>query len=106
MAMDIESSIVIRRASRFSNASLKIGQPPITRPTTPITPESEPHSGSRQRDRDDAHALDPLELVLVLVLRVRVDVVVSTLVLVVKGMSGRHCSSLHRLIGELRGQRN
>jgi len=36
MAMDIESSIVMRLAKRFSSASLKIGQPPMRRPATPI----------------------------------------------------------------------
>ena len=35
MAMVMESSIVIRRAARFSAASLKIGQPPITMPRMP-----------------------------------------------------------------------
>jgi len=36
MAIDIESSIVIRFAMRFSRASLKIGQPPASRPVTPM----------------------------------------------------------------------
>src|SRR3546814_4219483 len=37
MAMDMESSIVIRLAATLSRASLKIGQPPIKSPATPIT---------------------------------------------------------------------
>ena len=35
-AIDIESSIVIRRAAMFSIASLKIGQPPIRTPAKPM----------------------------------------------------------------------
>ena len=37
MAMVMESSIVMRRSRMFSKASLRMGQPPTTRPTTPIT---------------------------------------------------------------------
>ena len=37
MAIVMDNSIVMRREIRFSNASLKIGQPPISRPTTPMT---------------------------------------------------------------------
>ena len=36
IAMVIDSSIVMRRARRFSNASLKMGQPPTSKPTMPI----------------------------------------------------------------------
>ena len=35
--MLIDNSMVIRRAAIFSAASLKIGQPPISTPNTPIT---------------------------------------------------------------------
>jgi hypothetical protein len=35
MAMDIESSMVMRFATRFSRASLKIGQPPMPKPARP-----------------------------------------------------------------------
>jgi hypothetical protein len=54
MAMDIESSMVIRRASRFSSASLKIGQPPIARATIPITLAG--RSGSQSRNHTAAAA--------------------------------------------------
>ncbi len=37
MAIDMESSMVIRLARRFSSASLKMGQPPTPKPITPMT---------------------------------------------------------------------
>ena len=47
MAMTIESSMVIRRARIFSSASAKIGQPPITMPTSPMRLKAE--NGSQRR---------------------------------------------------------
>jgi len=37
MAIVIDSSIVMRRSTMFSKASFRIGQPPIRRPTMPMT---------------------------------------------------------------------
>ena len=37
IAIDMDSSMVIRFATRFSRASLKMGQPPTNKPAAPIT---------------------------------------------------------------------
>ena len=54
IAMLMESSMVIRRATMFSAASLKIGQPPTITPRTPITLTLA--SGSQRRNHTAAAA--------------------------------------------------
>ncbi len=57
MAIDVDSSIIIRLANRFSTASLKIGQPPITRPATPMMLTGE--TGSESGNHTHAALLPP-----------------------------------------------
>ena len=54
MAIDMDSSMVMRLAIRFSTASLKIGQPPINSPPAPMT--LMPANGSHQRHHTAAAA--------------------------------------------------
>jgi len=54
MAIVMDSSMVIRRACRFSAASLKMGQPPTPRPIAPIRLRR--GSGSHSRKKTAAAA--------------------------------------------------
>jgi hypothetical protein len=81
IAMLMESSMVIRRATMFSAASLKIGQPPTITPDDAHTrkrlPETKPHHPRGQCDECDAGSLPPLEDMLVVMLIVAVVVAVQ-----------------------------
>ena len=73
IAIDMDSSMVIRFATRFSRASLKMGQPPTNKPATPITlmarkrlPQAPPDGRRRHGHQCDAEHLLPLKGVVVL----------------------------------------
>jgi hypothetical protein len=55
MAIVIDSSIVMRRSTILSKASFRIGQPPIRRPTTPMTLIA--GNGSQTRNHTAAAAM-------------------------------------------------
>lgn len=55
MAIVIDSSIVMRRSTMFSKASLRIGQPPINSPATPMTLIA--GNGSQRRNHTVAAAI-------------------------------------------------
>ena len=63
MAMDMESSIVIRLATRFSTASLKIGQQPIKRPPAPRMLTAENGSQSRNHTHTAAVATRTMRMI-------------------------------------------
>ena len=73
MAIDMESSIVMRRARRFSNASL-IDRPAADREArdpdhadrAQRLPQSKPDGSRRKRNHDNTYRFRPLEGVLVL----------------------------------------
>ncbi|MGO8920134.1 MAG: hypothetical protein ACLQJR_29905 [Stellaceae bacterium] len=60
IAMLMDSSMVIRRSTMFSNASLQIGQPPISRPATPITLTAATGSHTRNQTNAAASATKPM----------------------------------------------
>ena len=73
IAIVIDSSMVMRRSTIFSKASLTIGQPPIANPRTPITlirerlQDAEPHGRRSKADDGDANGFRPPEGVVVFV---------------------------------------
>ena len=90
MAIVIDSSIVMRRSRRFSKASLRIGQPPIRRPSD--ADHADRGNGSQTRNQTAAAASATTamraasihrELMLVIMLVIVIIVMMVMLVMVV-----------------------